>query len=173
MLVRLETDDDAAAVRAVHAAAFAAPDLAGEPVEAALAAELRATGTVVPGLSFVAVVGDRVVGHVVCSRGRVDPGAVGAPGLGPLGVVPEHQGHGVGSALMHAVLGAADALAEPFVALLGEPRFYGRFGFEISTTYGIEPPDPTWGVHFQVRILTAHRPDVTGTFRYAAPFDDL
>lgn len=179
MLVRQVTDDDSASVRAVHAAAFAGPRPdgtaapEGEPVEAKLADELRTSGVVVPGLSLVAVVDGRVVGHVVGSRGRVTPGDVGAPGLGPLGVLPEAQGTGVGSALMHAVLGAADALGEPFVVLLGEPAYYRRFGFVAATEHGITPPDPAWGDYFQVRLLAAHRPDVAGTYRYAAPFDDL
>ena len=34
---------------------------------------------------------------------------------------------------MHAVLGAADASAEPLVAVLGDPRFYSRFGFVIAS----------------------------------------
>ena len=39
-------------------------------------------------------------------HGRVD-GRRAALGLGPIGVLPEHQTEGVGAALMHAVLGAA------------------------------------------------------------------
>lgn len=45
--------------------------------------------------------------------------------LGPLGVAPSHQAAGIGSALVHAVLGAADALDEALVALLGAPAYYG------------------------------------------------
>jgi predicted N-acetyltransferase YhbS len=44
-------------------------------------------------------------------------GSVPALGLGPIGVVPGHQNRAVGHALMHAVLGAADALDEHLVAL--------------------------------------------------------
>lgn len=75
--MRLETPGDADDVRAVHAAAFAssAPDDTGaEPVEVTLVDRLRASGAVVPGLAFVAVVAGAVdgmvVGHVVCSRGH-------------------------------------------------------------------------------------------------------
>jgi putative acetyltransferase len=75
-------------------------------------------------------------------------------------------------ALMHAVLGAADALDEPFVALLGDPDFYRRFGFVPSTEVGIVSPDPAWGRYFQVRALSAYRP-MTGVFAYAEPFNRL
>lgn len=73
---------------------------------------------------------------------------------------------------MHAVLGAADALGEPLIALLGEPDYYERFAFRVSSDYGIVPPDPSWGTYFQVRALSAHRP-VTGTFAYAEPFSRI
>jgi putative acetyltransferase len=44
-------------------------------------------------------------------------------------------------------------------------------GFVRSTVLGVEPPDPAWGGHFQARLLTG--PPVSGTFRYAEPFDRL
>ena len=74
---------------------------------------------------------------------------------------------------MYATIGAADALDEPFIALLGAPAYYGRFGFVPSTQLGIAPPDPAWGEHFQVLSLTAFDAATRGTFHYAAPFDDL
>src|SRR5262249_32298386 len=94
-------------------------------------------------------------------------------GLGPLGVLPEQQGHGAGAALMHAVLGAADALNYPVVVLLGHLDYYPRFGFKAASTLGIVAPDPAWGDHFQVRTLRTWSSDLAGPFRYASPFDDL
>ena len=70
-----------------------------------------------------------------------------------------------------ALLGAAQARDETIVGLLGEPGYYGRFGFVAATDVGITPPDPGWGRYFQV--LVAGGRSSTGTFRYAAPFDDL
>ena len=115
MLIRLETTADIDAIRAVHTAAFAQPETADQsrvepPAEAGLVDQLRACDDWIPALSLVALdpAGD-VVGHVVCTRGRI-AGSPVALGLGPLGVLPAWQRRGVGSALMHAVLGAADAL---------------------------------------------------------------
>lgn len=95
-----------------------------------------------------------------------------AVGLGPLAVQPDRQGRGVGRALMHAVLGAADSQGELLVALLGEPRYYARFGFRPASEHGITAPDPQWGRYFQVRSLSAYRP-VKGVFAYAEPFSRL
>jgi putative acetyltransferase len=171
IVVRQEGPDDVGAIRAVHAAAFARPGDIAEPVEAALVDALRESGQWLPQLSLVAADEGVVVGHVVCSRGWVD----GRPalGLGPIGVLPDVQGRAIGHALMYAVLGAAEALAEPVVCLLGSPAFYARFGFVRSTEVGIEPPDPTWAEHFQAMPLSAFSNDLAGTFKYAPAFDEL
>lgn len=177
MLVRRELPDDVDAIRAVTAAAFrtaahSAPPVepGGDPGEATLVSWLRADPGWVPELSLVAVVDGAVVGHVVCTRAHVDDGPV--LGLGPVSVLPDHQGSGVGSALMHAVLGAADALGESLVGLLGDPAYYARFGFAPASSVGVLAPDAAWGEYFQVRTLTAYRGE-TGDFRYAGPFGRL
>jgi putative acetyltransferase len=72
---------------------------------------------------------------------------------------------------MHAVLGAADALDAPLVALLGDPRYYSRFDFRLGDQYGISPPVPAWRPHFQVRTLTSYVASLSGTFAYPQPFD--
>ena len=170
MLIQRETSAHTAAIRTVTAAAFARP---GQPhrtaVEATLVDELRASDAWLPMLSLVAVDAAGVVGHVLGSRARVDSAPVLA--VGPLSVHPDHQGRGVGSALMHAVLGAADALDEPLVVLLGDPRYYSRFGFRLAEEYDIMPPVPQWRPHFQARTLTTFTPALRGQFRYAQPFD--
>lgn len=172
VLIRRETTDDLDAIDASHRAAFARPDVVGEPIEVRLVGDLRADLGWVPALSLVAEdAGGAVVGHVVCTVGAV--GTEPALGLGPLGVLPEHQGAGVGAALMHAVLGAADALDYGVVVLLGHVDYYPRFGFVPASTLGITPTDPAWGTHFQARPLSAWSPTITGMFRYAAPFDAL
>ena len=94
-------------------------------------------------------------------------------GLGPLGVIPDSQHTGVGSALMHAMIGAADAAGEPLIALLGDPSYYSRFGFVPSTDLRIEAPKVQWGPHFQILPLTAWNDSITGSFRYSTPFDNV
>lgn len=180
MLIRQERPSDAQAVRAVTAAAFARVEHSAPPVEpdgvpgeATLVGWLRDDPGWVPELSLVAESGSdaEVVGHVIATRGRLADRP--ALGLGPLSVDPAHQGRGIGSALMHTVLGAADAMGEPVVVLLGDPKLYSRFGFVPAGGLGIEAPDPVWGDYFQARTLSAWRAGYAGQFRYAAPFDRL
>jgi putative acetyltransferase len=170
MLVQRESPAHVDAVRAVTAAAFARP---GQPpatcAEAILVDELRAGDAWLPALSLVAVEAAGVVGHVLGSRARV--GSTPAVAIGPLSVHPDRQRRGVGTALMHTVLGAADALEEPVVVLLGDPRYYGRFGFRLAEEYGIMPAVPEWRPHFQARPLTAFPAALHGQVSYAEPFD--
>ncbi|GAA3058398.1 N-acetyltransferase [Kitasatospora albolonga] len=169
VLIRRETPADVAAVRALTAAAFAKLETV-EPFEVELLDQLRAGPAWIPELSMVAEGPDgEVVGHVVCSRAHVD--GVPVVGLGPISVLPGHQRKGVGLALVHAVIGGADALGEPLVALLGSPEYYGRYGFRRSTDLGVNAPDPSWGRFFQVRPLASYQPSLRGDFVYPQAFD--
>jgi putative acetyltransferase len=169
VIVRRERPADHDAVRALHRAAFGRGPDDGDVVEARLLDELREDSGFLPHLSLVAEDGDGLVGHVIATRGWLEPSGTPVLGLGPLSVVPAAQGRGVGTALVHALLAVAEACEERLVALLGAPAYYARFDFVRATALGIEPPDPAWGEHFQARQLTG--PRVTGRFRYAEPFD--
>lgn len=172
MRVLRERKRDEALIRRVHFDAFRHPERPDdEPPEAALVDQLRASDAWIPGLSLVAVIESEVVGHVCTTRGRVDEEPVLA--LGPIGVLVAHQGRGIGTALVRHTLGLSESLGEPLIALLGSDTYYGRFGFEPSFRHGIEPPDPNWGHHFQVKILDRKRGSITGKFRYPPPFDAL
>jgi putative acetyltransferase len=171
VVIRRETCDDRSSVDAVTSAAFGRPEGDEQPPETLLIRALRGDVAWIPTLSMVAVRDDRVVGHVVCTRGWV--GDTGALGLGPISVLPEYQRQGTGEALMHAIIGAADAAGEPLIAVLGARDFYGRFGFVAASLLGIAAPDPAWGAHFQVRALSDCPPSITGAFRYAGPFAHL
>ncbi|WP_188989618.1 GNAT family N-acetyltransferase [Saccharopolyspora thermophila] len=172
MLIRREAPADLGAIRAVHTAAFATsehPDRV--PVEVGLVDALRDGDAWLPELSLVAEVNGAVAGHVVCTRAHV--GTTPVLALGPIGVLPEVQREGIGAALMHAVLGGADALGEPLVGLLGHLDYYPRFGFEPAFRYGVTPPVPEWASHFQVRTLATYQPSIRGEFAYAKPFMEL
>jgi putative acetyltransferase len=162
VIVRRSRRTDVDEIASVHGDAFGRVD------ERDLAVALLSDGSAVPELSLVAEWEGTIVGHVVCSRCFVD----GSPalGLGPIGISSTDQRRGAGSALMHAVIGAADALGEPLIALLGSPDYYGRFGFVPSLDLGIAAPDPAWRASFQVRTLTAYDPTVVGIFTYAPAF---
>ncbi|WP_406638037.1 GNAT family N-acetyltransferase [Amycolatopsis sp. WGS_07] len=175
MQIRQSTADDAPAIHAVHTAAFRPhnPNVTGEIPEAKLVTELTADGDLLPALSFVAVQDGEIIGHACSSPGRLGDDPNAAIGFGPLGVHPDHQRSGSGSALVHATIGAANALGYGLIVLLGDPGYYSRFGFVLAETLDITPPVPEWTPHFQALRLAAYDPVNRGAFRYAAAFDRL
>lgn len=93
MLVRRERSGDERAIRRVHAAAFRrATAERDSPAEVSLVDNLRASRDWLAKLSLVAMDGGEVIGHVLCTRARL--------AQAPIGVLPEHQGTGVGHALI-------------------------------------------------------------------------
>ena len=174
MRVRQETRDDFDAVRHVHTEAFARSGPAGPvPPEAALTDELRAASAFLPRLSLVAEDDGHIVGHVIATRATVGPQSLPVLGLGPLGVLPARQRQGIGVALMETLIGRVDELGEPMIVLLGDRAYYRRFGFELASTFSVDPPEPSWAPHFQVLPCRAYDPRLRGLFTYAEPFSRL
>lgn len=159
-MVRAETAADERAVRDVLTAAFE------QPLEADLVDALR--GTPWWQISLVAEVDGAVVGHVLLT----DVELAGRPvlALGPIGVLPAHQGSGVGSELMTAALAAAAGTDRGLITLLGEPAYYRRFGFVAGTEYGVVDPFGAPAGYYQVITLPAYTPDLVGVVAYPAPW---
>jgi putative acetyltransferase len=167
-VIRPETADDHRDVREVHARAFDDRERVPGLVEA-----LRGAPAPLAPLSFVATVDHRVVGHVMLSAGRLDAPRriVDVFSLSPLGVLPEHQGHGIGTRLVAYALAAADDQGVPLVFLEGSPHYYGQRGFETASAAGFRSPSLRIpDAAFQVARLSAHEPWMTGTFVYTEPF---
>jgi predicted N-acetyltransferase YhbS len=62
--------------------------------------------------------------------------------LGPLAVEPSLKGHGIGAALMRHAIAEAARLGHGAVILVGDPEYYGRFGFSGVNTAGLAMPGP-------------------------------
>ena len=165
--VRRERRSDLVEIAEVHRLAFGGgevPDL----VDA-----IRRSPRFVPDLSLVALEGTRVVGHVMLSYADlVRPSdSVRVLLLSPLGVTPERQRRGIGSALVRAAVDRADVRGEPLVVVEGVPTFYPKFGFEPARPQGIEPPYPLRDEVFMLRRLAAYEPSLRGRLVYPPAFD--
>jgi putative acetyltransferase len=125
--IRNETAADVAAIKAVTVSAFLhAPHTSH--TEQFIVDALRKAGQLT--VSLVANADGAVVGHVAISPVSISDGATGWFGLGPISVVPEHQRRGVGSRLMREALRVLREQGAAGCVLLGEPEYYGRFGFQ-------------------------------------------
>ncbi|WP_422771553.1 GNAT family N-acetyltransferase [Plantactinospora sp. WMMC1484] len=167
-MVRHEQASDHEAVRDVHTQAFG--DGGRVP---ALVDALRAARTFPAPLSLVAVVAERVVGHVMLSACRLDalPRLVDVLSLSPLGVLPEFQRQGIGTRLVAHALAEADGRGIPLVFLEGSPHYYGKRGFTDATTSGFRPPTLRYPPGaFQVAKLSSYEEWMTGTFVYSDVF---
>jgi len=159
MIIREEATNDRPQISEVVRAAF------GRMAEAHLVEQLRAEGDSTIGL--VAVEQARIIGHVMLSNMTAPFKALG---LGPVSVRPDRQRSGVGSALIQEALRQARQGGWDAVFVLGDPRFYRRFGFD---------PEPTGGFtclyagpHFMVLFMSNDLPR-TGTIAYASAFAAL
>jgi putative acetyltransferase len=174
VIVRVQQADDYEAIRHVYAEAFRQPrfrrpqDPGSVPPEVGLFESLWDAGDAIPEFSFTALTDGGVVGHVTASHATVAYDPVVA--VGPIGVLPDYQGAGIGSALIEALLAAADAAEIPLIVLLGAPQYYSRFGFRPARELGVIAPEPEWGDAFQARPLTAYTESVAGRFQYAPAF---
>ncbi|MEU3661012.1 N-acetyltransferase [Streptomyces sp. NPDC032940] len=168
LAVRDETADDQRDVRDLHTRAFGDGERVPGLVEA-----LRVAEAELAPMSFVAVLGGRVVGHVLMSAARLDAPRriVDVLTLSPLGVLPEHQGRGIGTRLVAHALAAADSRGVPLVFVEGSPHYYGARGFEGARALGFRSPSLRIpDAAFQVARLSAHEPWMTGTFVYSDVF---
>ena len=160
--VRAERSADAAAITAVIDAAFHGMPYA-EGDEAALVVELRRRGDL--SVSLVAEVQARVVGQIAFSPARPADGSAGWYGLGPVAVLPAHQGAGVGSALMQAGLAHLASLGARGCILVGHPGLYRRFGFVPAPAHA---PDDEPAEFFMLKCLQGSVPP--GPIRFHPAF---
>jgi putative acetyltransferase len=160
MIIRREQPGDAGTLRDLFAGVYSED----------IFQRIQADEAKIPEMAFVALGDDqRVIGHVGASRGTVDDAP--AVALVPPSVDPDHRGHGVGQALMHTVLGAAEAAGESLVGVVATPReWFAQFGFGSGEDHSITPHVGGWIPYFQIRPLTAFDDTLHGTFVFPAAF---
>jgi putative acetyltransferase len=131
LIIRPEVADDATAVAAMVEQAFQGTK------ENRLIDSLRQNDAVA--LSLVAVVDDRVVGHILFSPVMVesDPECRTIVTLAPLAVHPDVQRCGVGSRLTREGLAQCREAGATAVVVIGHPEYYPRFGFTQAEQYGL------------------------------------
>jgi len=110
--------------------------------------ELRKAGALT--LSLVAVSDLGIVGHVAASPVTVTKSTGDWFGIGPLSVLPECQKQGIGSRLMEAAMAQLRAGGARGCVLVGDPKFYVRFGFRSDSSLLVPgvPPEVSLSLRF-------------------------
>jgi predicted N-acetyltransferase YhbS len=109
--------------------------------------KVRGDAEWLPALSFAALDDEeRLAGTIQCwPVALTDPAGRAHPMImvGPVAVLPEHQGLGMGQALMTACIAAIDPRAPLPQVMIGDPEYYGRFwGFTSEPTGNWSLPGP-------------------------------
>ncbi|MBV9332125.1 MAG: N-acetyltransferase, partial [Alphaproteobacteria bacterium] len=119
-------------------------------------------------ISLVAIEeGGALVGHIAFSPVRIAGVQGGWFGLAPLSVSPQHQRRGIGTRLVRAGLDRLKTTGALGAVVLGEPAYYGVFGFRAKPDlrYGSAPPG-----YFAVLGFGAPLP--SGTVEYHRVFGE-
>ncbi|MCJ0763504.1 GNAT family N-acetyltransferase [Variovorax terrae] len=148
--IRSEQPADTEAITRVTELAFQSAPHSSQ-TEHFIVLALRRAGAL--SVSLVAEKGGQVVGHAAFSPVQISDGSPDWYGLGPVSVLPEHQHQGIGRALIHEGLAALRALGVAGCVVLGEPGYYGRFGFKHRPDCVLEGVPPEY---FQVLAFGPH-----------------
>ncbi|MFM9899367.1 GNAT family N-acetyltransferase [Sphingorhabdus sp.] len=100
---------------------------------------LRKGMTAIDHLSCAILDSGVLVASIQCWPVRVDTTALIL--VGPVAVATRLQNSGLGKQLMQLMLNAATPQDPPMV-MIGDPEYYGRFGFEAEGTSGWTLPGP-------------------------------
>jgi putative acetyltransferase len=161
--IRNETRADVAAIERVIVDAFGdAPHTSH--TEQFIVNELRRMSEL-----FISLVADddgTLIGHVAVSPVSISDGTAGWYGLGPVSVIPARQGQGVGSRLIEKAMSDLAAAGAVGCVVVGEPAYYGRFGFaaEPSLVFPDVPPQ-------YFRAMAFRGPMPSGTVSYSQAFE--
>lgn len=152
--VRPESAADIKAIDVVHLSAFGGDD------EVNLVSALRDSAGYNPDLSLVAEFHERIVGHILLTKVRLqrDHGGCDVLALAPMAVVPSQSHRGIGSELVQSALDAAKRMEFPAVVVVGHPEFYRRFGFEPASKWQLRcnlpaPADAVMAMELDAGVL--------------------
>lgn len=162
MIIRQEQMRDYDAIKQVTALAFASIEHSNQ-TEPAIIAALRDAGALT--MSLVATDGDEVIGHLAFSPVTINGEDCNWFGLGPVSVRPDLQGQGIGGALIRRGLDELRAQGAAGCVLLGDPRYYCRFGFENDPDLRYRGAPPEYFMR-----LTFGSNDPAGLVEYHAAF---
>jgi predicted N-acetyltransferase YhbS len=103
---------------------------------------LRKSEAFIPELSLVALLENKIVGHIILSKINIknDEREFQTLILAPVSVLPEFQNRGIGSQLINEAHKKATELGYTSVILVGHEDYYPRFGYKKAIVFGIKQP---------------------------------
>lgn len=141
IIIRQEKTADFKAVFELIKSAFQNEPLS-DSTEQFLVERLRKSSAFIPELSLVAEIGNTIVGHILLTKVNIrnSKNVFGSLALAPVSVFPEYQRKGIGWMLIEQAHQIARELSYQLTVLLGHEKYYPRFGYKQSNSYGIQLP---------------------------------
>jgi predicted N-acetyltransferase YhbS len=126
---------------------------------------LREDSEPIEALSFAITGGEELIASIQCWPVQIAEAKLVL--VGPVAVDPSRQNEGHGRRLMHALLEAAAKMGDPPMVMIGDPAYYGRFGFTAEKTAGWQLPGPWEARRLLARNVAGHVLPATGMLERA------
>ncbi|EKQ54721.1 MULTISPECIES: N-acetyltransferase [unclassified Clostridium] len=113
---------------------------------------IRNSDAFIKQLDIVAEIDDRIVGNIVYTNAKIlgdDGNSYNVVCFGPISILPEFQGRGIGGMLIRHTKNLAQKLGYRAILIYGDPEYYSRYGFAPAETYGIGTADNMYAVPLQ------------------------
>lgn len=165
LIIREEQERDFDEIYRLNHEAFARSE------EAELINELRENNGII--ISLVALLSNLIVGHILYTPCKINShkNKLTGAALGPMAVLPGYQKKGIGRKMVEEGIEIISEAGYPFIAVLGYPEYYSKFGFTPAGKHGLQCQ---WDVEdnaFMILPLDSERTDeITGTVNYRPEF---
>lgn len=170
--IRIEKEEDYKEVESLVKKAFENAEHS-DYTEHLLVNRLRKGSCFIEELSLVAEMDDKIVGHCLLTKAKIDDGInkFDTLALAPVSVLPQYQGKGVGSKLIKEAFKKAQELEFTSIIVLGHDKYYPRFGFIPASNYKITAPFEVPDESFMaIELKKGALKDKEGTLIYAKEF---
>lgn len=169
MHIRTEREEDYSQIYEVVKKAFEKAEHS-DGNEQDLVEKLRKNKAYINSLSLVCEDNDKIVGYVMFTKNKI--GKVTGLTLAPLAILPKYQHRRLGTLLVKSGLKIAKELGYEYVVVLGNPKYYNRFGFVTSKEFGIKSPFDVPSKNFMALNLIDNddRENLNAVVEYPKPF---
>jgi len=169
--IRQENKDDIKEIYEINSLAF------GQENEAKLVDLLRESDTFIPELSLVAIIDNKIVGHILFTKIKIvddKQNEFDSLALAPMAVRPDNQKNGIGGLLIGAGLNKARELNFKSIIVLGHKHYYSKFGFVPTNKWNIKSPFNVPVEAFMgIELIKDGLKNVCGMVKYPKEFDTV
>lgn len=135
-----------------------------------LVKRLHDSTSFIPELSLVAKIDKTIVGYILATEIKIGDKIELA--IAPIAVHPQYQGLGIGSKLINSIHEKASKLNYSTIVILGDYKYYNRFGYDLASKLMICPPFEVPEEYFLARNISSEKVEYSNNIvKYAREFN--